>query len=160
MVNFDLAGPASSFRLPLPTYNEAAKTCSNVACHSVPPGEFTYWFQSGDGEAALWVRPYGGGTVTPSWYSTEKRGCAGCHDLSYQGGRYVWHSGYHGGGNTCQLCHTDAIGTATPTGPSPTSTLSTATNCGPQGTTACAAYHRDGALLVNPKFKSSCFGCH
>jgi hypothetical protein len=160
LVNFDLAGPASSIKLPLPTYDQVAKTCSNVACHSVPPGEFTYWFQGGDGEAALWVAPYGGGTVTPSWYSTEKKGCAGCHDLSYQGGWYVWHSGYHGGGNTCQLCHTDAVGTVTPTGPSPTAALSPATNCGPQKTTACATYHRDGAVQVTAKFKSSCFGCH
>jgi hypothetical protein len=54
---------------PAPVYN-ADKTCSNVACHMVPAGEFTYWFPGGDGEPSESIVKYGGVPVTtPAWYS-------------------------------------------------------------------------------------------
>jgi predicted CxxxxCH...CXXCH cytochrome family protein len=139
---------------PQPTFDATAKTCSGVACHSIPSGTFTYLFPGGDGEPVAETVTYGGGTATPSWYSAGI-GCTGCHGNPPQ--NYLWHGGLHGGGNQCELCHPDAVsvnGVATG--------LSTATNCaGPNGTLiACASLHANGTLDVQPKFKSTCFGCH
>ncbi|MFT3915712.1 MAG: CxxxxCH/CxxCH domain-containing protein [Anaeromyxobacteraceae bacterium] len=163
VVGFDPAGPATGASLPAPTFDPIAKTCSNVACHSVPPGEYTYAFPGGDGEPVLATAAYGGGATTPSWYAPPSGGCTACHDLTAPGGgRYTWHSGWHGaaGGNRCQLCHPDALGIETPTGPSLDTTLSTATTCDPGGRTPCATLHRNGSLDVRPVFRSACFGCH
>ena len=162
---FDPAGPAYIVGGPAPSFDATAKTCSSIGCHRVAPGTFVYYFPGGDGEPEMRTAPYGSTAAqpTPSWYATGA-GCKACHDLTYGGGRYPWHSGYHPGGNGCALCHLDATGTATPTGPSADSAISTATNCPPNpppsGTRACASYHANQALDVTPKFRSSCFGCH
>jgi predicted CxxxxCH...CXXCH cytochrome family protein len=162
---FDPAGPATIAGAPPPSFEVAAKTCSSVACHRVAPGTFVYSFPGGDGEPETRSAPYGSASApaTPSWYATGA-GCRACHDLSYGGTRYVWHSGLHGGGNGCALCHLDATGTATPTGPSADSAISTATTCPPNpppsGTRACSSYHANQVVNVTPKFRTSCFGCH
>jgi len=155
VLQFDPNGPAVGAGQPPPSFNATTKTCSNVACHSVPSGTFTYTVWDWGSESLVEVNvPYGGsgGSGTPSWYVTGGAGCIGCHGNPPQ--NYTWH-GYHGGGNDCQLCHLDAIGVnGVATG------LNTATNCGPAGNQSCAAFHANGALDVTPKWKSSCFGCH
>jgi hypothetical protein len=150
------------------------KTCSNVACHTVPAGTFTYSFPGGDGEPVLNTVPYGGGTPqpTPSWYATGAS-CSACH-LSppvYGGVPYNWHSGLHGGSvanNNCQLCHLDAVSVyVAPQFPGAAGTwtavgLSTATNCTVKGVPnqPCSLLHANGVLNVNATFRSSCFNCH
>jgi predicted CxxxxCH...CXXCH cytochrome family protein len=164
VVQFDPAGPAWSASLPAPGFDAQAKTCSSVACHSVPAGSFDFSFPGGDGAPEPVRAPYGGSTTTPPWYSTSAGGCAACHDLSFQGQKYVWHGGAHAGvnmgGNNCQTCHPDATGTVTATGPGRDAALSTASTCGTSGRLPCASLHRNGVVDVTPQFRSVCFGCH
>lgn len=164
VVAFDPAGPAVSPSLPPPAFDPVTKTCSSVACHSVPPGQFDYSFPGGDGEPLPYTARYGGGATTPPWDATPTGSCTACHDLTYQGGRYLWHSGVHGstssGGNACQTCHPDATGTATWSNPMVGAALSTATTCGPTGRTPCALLHQNGVLDVAPRFRAQCFNCH
>lgn len=153
VLQFDPAGAAVVPGGPLPAFDAVAKTCSNVACHRVPTGTFSYWFPGGDGEPVYNTVTYGGGAPrpTPSWY-TAGAGCTACHDNPPRDGSTgsdVWHSGYHGGQgptgarNQCQLCHPDAYGT---------SGVGTAiTN---------AALHANGSATVQASFSSVCFGCH
>lgn len=150
---FDKAGPAYAAGKPAPSFDAVAKTCSNVACHGVPSGTFTYFFPGGDGEPVQNTVTYGGSSATtPSWYASGGAGCTGCHGNPPS--NYTWH-GSHSGGNQCELCHADAVsvnGVATG--------LSTATNCGALKNQPCAALHANGALDVTAVFKSTCFGCH
>jgi predicted CxxxxCH...CXXCH cytochrome family protein len=155
VLQFDPNGPAVGAGQPPPSFDATAKTCSNVACHSVPSGTFTYaaWDWGCDCPVEVSV-PYGGsgGNVTPSWYTTGGAGCIGCHGNPPV--NYTWH-GSHGGGNQCELCHLDAVssgGVATGLNP--------AMNCGPNRNQSCAAFHANGTLDVTPQFKSSCIGCH
>lgn len=155
IVRFNPAGPAVAPGQPPPVFDAGTKTCSGVACHGVPAGTFTYSFQGGDGQSVPNTVSYGGTSfVTPSWYASGI-GCTACHGNPPANG-YVWHSGYHYGGNACELCHPDAIsqnGVATGLNP--------ATNCGPGGTYGvCANLHANASLDVWPAWDSSCFGCH
>jgi predicted CxxxxCH...CXXCH cytochrome family protein len=169
-LSFDRNGPAYAAGKPAPTFNATAKTCSNVACHGVPAGTFTYFFPGGDGEPEQKTVAYGGTTAaaTPAWYSTGAS-CGACHADAATGSAVptpplgVWHTGLHGSGaamNTCSFCHPDATGTAT------TAALSTATNCGTAapytgtGTKPCASLHADGTVQVRATYTSACFGCH
>jgi hypothetical protein len=148
---FDISGPAVASGAPLPSFDATAKTCSNIACHGVPAGTFSYYFIGGDGEAVLNTVSYGGSMVsTPSWYATGL-GCAACHGnppRNGSNGSNVWHSGLHAGGptaapNQCQFCHPDATGS---------NGVGTAiTN---------PALHGNGVVNVQATFRSSCFGCH
>ena len=167
-VSFDPAGPAVAAGQPAPTFDATAKTCSSVACHGVPAGTYSFYFPESDENSELQTVPFGGTAgATPSWYATGQA-CTACHDLTYQGAKYPWHSGQHGStvpnGNACFTCHMDAIGTVLTTGPSPDTALNTANNCPPgspyPGTTSCRSYHANGALNVNGRFTSRCFGCH
>lgn len=135
-----------------PSFNATAKTCANIACHSIPAGTFSYYFIGGDGEPALNTVNYGGtlAAVTPSWY-TIGAGCGACHGnppRNGSDGSNVWHSGYHAGtstaaSNQCQFCHPGESGT------------------GGQGTTIVnPALHGNGKVEVQAIFKSSCFSCH
>ena len=156
IVEFDPAGPAVAPGQPAPAFDAMAKTCSSVACHGVPAGTYSYYFPGGDGQPILNTVSYGGGTsfTTPSWYATGI-GCTACYGNPPSSYGYVWHSGQHGGGNACELCHPDAVsqnGVATGLNP--------ATDCGPNGTTPCATLHANGALDVTAHFNSTCFGCH
>jgi predicted CxxxxCH...CXXCH cytochrome family protein len=153
-LSFDKNGPAYGAGLPAPTFDATAKTCSNVACHSVPPGEFSYRFPGGDGEPVYNTVTYGGGTpkTTPSWYSTGAAACTACHDnppRNGSSGSNVWHSGLHanqgptGAANQCQFCHPDATGS------------------GGVGTSITnPALHGNGVANVQARFTSACFGCH
>ncbi len=149
---FDPRGPAvsqatqSNPNPPKPGFNATDKSCSNIACHGVPSGTFSYYFPGGDGEPVLNTVNYGGtaAALTPSWYA-KSAACASCH--GNPPANYVWHSGQHAttisGANECQFCHPDASGS------------------GGQGTTITnAALHRNGTVEVAARFSSKCFGCH
>jgi Geobacter CxxxxCH...CXXCH motif (GSu_C4xC__C2xCH) len=137
-----------------PAFDATAKTCSNVACHAVPSGTFSYYFMDGSGEAVLNTVNYGSASrPTPAWYATGTAGCTACHDdppRNGSTGSNVWHSGYHGGqgptgaSNQCQFCHPDA----------------SSPNNGIGDTITNATLHANGAVTVQATFKSACFGCH
>jgi hypothetical protein len=147
---FDPSGPAAippsaaNPFPPAPAFEPATKTCSNVACHGIPPGTFHYYFPGGDGEPELRTVAYGGPVAaTPSWYAIGA-GCAACHANPPPTG--AWHGGGHAvayGGATCQMCHPGETG---------------ANNVG----TAIvnAALHRNGAVEVQARFRTACFACH
>jgi hypothetical protein len=140
---------------PAPTFDAAAKTCSNVACHTVPAGTYSYYFPDGSGDPQLNTVKYGGGPPrpTPSWYTTGAAACTACHDdppRNGSDGSNVWHSGLHGNQgptgarNQCQFCHPDA----------------SSPNNGIGDTITNAALHANGTVNVQATFTSSCFGCH
>ena len=146
---FDRSGPAYGAGLPTPAFDAVAKTCSNIACHGVPQGTFSYWFPGGDGEPELITITYGGpGGGSPNWYATGGATCSACHGDPPANG--TWHSGYHGNQlptgplNQCQYCHPDASSPGNAVG-------DTITN---------PALHRNGVLDILPKFTSACFNCH
>jgi predicted CxxxxCH...CXXCH cytochrome family protein len=161
LVEFDPSGAAVSPVQPPPVFDAKAKTCSNVACHGVPAGTYSYSFPGGDGQPVAKTVSYGGTSfVTPSWYFTGI-GCTACHGNPPKPAAGVWHTGMHGNiadsiYNACELCHPDAIsqnGAATGLNP--------ATDCGPNGTYGvCAQLHANGTVDVWPRWDSSCFGCH
>jgi hypothetical protein len=148
VVAFDPAGPAVASGRPAPTYDAAAKSCSNVACHGAYSGTFTYqtWDWGCDCPAENTVSYAGNGGTSPSWFTTGI-GCAACHDNPPRNA--VWHSGYHANQgpssavNQCQFCHPDATGT------------------NGQGTAITnPALHANGIVEVAATFKSSCYNCH
>ncbi len=153
-VVFDPSGPAVAAGKPSPTFDSAAKSCSNIACHIVSSGTFSYYFPDGTGNSVLkTVNVYGNaGGNTLSWYSTGSS-CTTCHNdppVNGTDGSNIWHSGYHGGqgptgaNNQCQLCHPDAS--------SPDNGIGdTITN---------SSLHGNGIYNVDPSFDSTCFGCH
>jgi predicted CxxxxCH...CXXCH cytochrome family protein len=150
---FDRNGPAYAAGNPAPTFDATAKTCSNVACHGVPAGTYSYYFPGGDGEPVLNTVNIIGNLAgtTPSWYSAGAAACGACHGNPPHNGAvvYTWHSGYHGGqgptgaNNQCQLCHPDATGT--------NGIGTTITN---------PSMHGNGTFDVQARFRSQCFGCH
>jgi hypothetical protein len=153
---FDPNGPAYASWTPgqpRPAFNATTKTCSNVACHGVPAGTFSYYFPGGDGEPVLNTVNYGGPAtqVTPAWNSTGTT-CSGCHPnppRNGSDGSNVWHSGYHGGQgptgayNQCQFCHPDATGSN-----------------GAGTAITNPTLHGNGTANVQARFTSACFGCH
>jgi hypothetical protein len=156
VLSFDPAGPAVAPGMPLPSFDATTKTCASVACHGMYSGTFTYWRQGGDGEAEQNTVSYqGSGGNTPSWYASGL-GCGACHGNPPR--NFVWHGNHsttNSGLNDCQLCHPDAVGLN-----GVGTALSTATNCGPTANLPCATLHRNGVVDVQPRFKSTCFGCH
>ncbi len=153
-VVFDPSGPAVAAGLPVPAFDSTAKSCSNIACHIVSAGTYSYYFPDGTGTPVLnTVNVYGNtGGTTPSWYSAVSS-CTACHgDPPRNGtdGSNVWHSGYHGGQdptgayNQCQLCHPDASSPGNGIGDTITNPL----------------LHANGTYNVQPTFSSPCFNCH
>lgn len=139
-----------------PAFEASDNTCSNIACHAVPTGTFSYYFPGGDGESYLTTVTYGSaatGATSPSWYALPGTGaCNACHGnppKNGSNGSNVWHSGYHanqgptGAANQCQFCHPDAVST--------NGQATAITN---------PALHSNGVVNVQVRFKSSCFGCH
>jgi predicted CxxxxCH...CXXCH cytochrome family protein len=129
---------------PDPALDAATHTCSNVACHSVPAGTYAYWAMGGDGETYLNEVAYGGPVVTPPWTEALRGACRACHASPPSPAAGAWHSPTHGGGGAraeCSLCHP---GVSAVNGELVIS-----------GTT-----HRNGAVDVTPRWKSTCFGCH
>lgn len=153
-LSFDKNGPAFAAGKPSPAFDAAAKTCSNISCHGVPSGTFSFYFMGGDGEPELrTINIYGNSNgSTPSWYSTGAAACGGCHGnppRNGSDGSNVWHSGYHGNQgptgarNQCQFCHPDASGAN-----------------GAGTTITNAALHANGVYNIQATFTSTCFGCH
>ena len=151
VLQFDPAGPAIAPGQPPPAFDAVAKTCSNVACHTVPLGTFSFPSQGGDGEVYTEVVTYGGAPprVTPSWYTTGSA-CTACHDnppRNGSNGSNVWHSGNHGNQgptgarNQCQFCHPAAY--------SPNNGIGTV-----------MVHRADKVVQVQAPFISACFGCH
>jgi predicted CxxxxCH...CXXCH cytochrome family protein len=115
----------------VPSWNRSTGTCASTYCHGGYSGVFSYDFW-GPVDA-----PYAGANATPRWTDGPMT-CTSCHGNPPQNGN--WHSGAHGGGNGCNLCHThvNATGTAI----------------------VNPALHVNGVVDVNPAWKSSCFNCH
>lgn len=133
------------------TPTTAAANCSNIACHNITPGTFSYWFPGGDGEPELITVATGGvSSANASWDTNIVTMCNSCHG-NPPGDGFVWHSGYHGGSiagaNNCELCHPDAKST-TLNGHIISNSLTD------------PSLHQNGTVNVLAKYKSSCFGCH
>lgn len=146
VVCFDPAGPAVASGQPAPIFDSTAKSCSNISCHGMYSGIFIYYTYDYGADAYV-QNTYsyaGNGGTTPSWYTTTAS-CSACHGNPPRpaGSTPVWHSGSHGGGNNCQLCHPDATGS------------------GGVGTAITdPSLHANGTVNVQAQFNSSCFGCH
>jgi len=150
-LSFDRTGPAYRAGNPAPTFDATAKTCSNVACHGVAAGTFTYtvWDWGLDQPVDVTISYGGSVSTTPSWYVTGAAGCTACHGDPPQNG-YAWHTGNHGGQgptgarNQCQFCHPDASSPGNGIGDTITNPL----------------MHANGTLDVQATFTTACFGCH
>jgi predicted CxxxxCH...CXXCH cytochrome family protein len=114
-----------------PAWNRATLTCASTYCHGGYSGVFNYDFW-GPASAA-----YAGANASPRWTDGAMT-CTSCHANPPQTGS--WHSGLHGGGNGCDLCHphVNATGTAI----------------------LNPALHVNGIVEVQAAFQSSCFNCH
>lgn len=172
-LSFDpaIAGPNAAF-------DATTKNCSNVGCHAVPSGTFTYgtWDWGSDSMVYTTVA-YGGqsGSGTANWYAAPgSSGCSACHGYPplYNGVRYAWHSGTHGlgigSGNACQLCHPDATGAYVYGGPPSYAGTSggliascpAGTFCAAPGTITNGSRHGNGILDVTPAWAQACMNCH
>ncbi|GEJ57084.1 CxxxxCH/CxxCH domain c-type cytochrome [Anaeromyxobacter diazotrophicus] len=117
-------------------------TCASTYCHGGFKGTYTYtsWDWSLDQPVYVTVS-YAGKNATPAWTDGPMT-CGSCHGNPPRTG--YWHSGNHGGGNQCQVCHPDATGTTAGVGTGISN----------------PALHVNGAVDVAPRWGSSCFGCH
>jgi hypothetical protein len=112
-------------------------TCASTYCHGNYSGTYTYWVYDEEKFAA-----YAGKAATASWIGGPM-GCDSCHDNPPRT-TGVWHSGYHSGGNDCQLCHPDAAGVN-----------------GVGTSITVRASHVNGIVDIAPKWRSSCLrACH
>lgn len=172
-VSFDasIAGPTAAF-------DATTKNCSNVACHAVPAGTFSYnSYDWGLDQVVVVTVPYGGSQGGPAanWYAEAgATSCGACHGYppKYNGTAYPWHTGAHGigigNGNTCQLCHPDASGayvygglpSYVGTSGGMISSCPLGTYCSAPGTVTNGSLHGNGVVDVQPGWKSTCFGCH
>jgi hypothetical protein len=172
---FDPSGPAVAQGMPLPTFNATTKTCSNVACHGVPAGTFSYYFPGNEMDEEGYPIPelktvavYGNsGGTTPSWYATGSVACSACHlnpPRFGTDGSNAWHSGSHAnnqnvgpiGPNACELCHNrlqnnifSAIAQSSGVG---AATVGTAI--------LIPELHGNGVYNIVARFRSQCFNCH
>lgn len=171
-LSFDptIAGPSAAF-------DATTKNCSNVACHAVAAGTFTYYTYDWDTDQTVATTvPYGGaqGAATANWYAPPGTTCNACHGYppKYNGVAYVWHSGAHGlgtaNGNNCSLCHPDASGAYVYGGPPSyvgtsgglISSCDPNTYCSAPGSITNRSLHGNGSLDVSTRFVSACIGCH
>jgi len=135
-----------------PKTNTAA-SCSNIACHNVPAGVYTYDIWDWGIEDLVPVScNYGGmSSATALWQDNTVTNCNSCHGNPPS--NYHWHSGYHGGSlpgaNNCETCHPDAKSNVAPDGRKILSNYITA-----------PSQHGNGTLNVMANYRSQCFGCH
>lgn len=127
----------AGFSTSAPSY--AGGACSTTYCHGTYSGTFTYTIAGSDPPASNTVS-YAGASATPAWNGTAA--CGTCHGIP-PAGIGVWHSGAHGGGNDCSLCHPDASGTSAA-----------------DAAITDPSTHVDGKVDLAPHFVSSCFHCH
>jgi len=170
-LSFDPEGPAySSPSGSNPGFDATAKTCSNIACHGVKAGTYSYYFpgnedNDGDGypDSELKTVNYGGTMAagTPSWYATGVS-CSACHGnppANGSDGSNAWHSGNHAnsqnvgptGPNACELCHNNPANVNAPIAQS-VNNIGTAI--------LLPALHANDTANVNARFRSVCFNCH
>jgi len=177
---FEVNGPAYGPSLPAPYFDATAKTCSNIACHGVPAGTFSYYFPGNETDPDGYPIPelktvtvYGNpGGTTPSWYTTGSGGCSGCHSnppANGTSGSNVWHSGSHANNqnvgptppNACALCHNAPANVNSPIAQSEPIDLTK-----PYGAyrgvspILILTLHGNSVYNVNARFRSQCFGCH
>jgi hypothetical protein len=173
---FDPNGPAVGQGKPLPTFDATNKTCSNVACHGVPSGTFSYYFPGNEMDEDGYPIPdlktvnvlgNSGGT-TPSWYATGSVACSACHANPPRfgtDGSNAWHSGYHANNqnvgptqpNACELCHNRLNTNNTYSAIAQSSGVGAAT----VGTAILIpGLHGNGVFDVVARFRQQCFGCH
>ena len=171
-LSFQLGGPAYGANWtssqPRPTFDATAKTCSNVACHGVPAGTYSYWFpgnetdEFGDPIPEYKTVNYGGtmAATTPQWYSTGNT-CTACHGnppANGSDGSNAWHRNHANGqnvgptpANACELCHNIPSSVNTPI----------AQSLNGVGTLILQpSFHGNGSVNVNARFRSVCFNCH
>ncbi|WP_242343202.1 CxxxxCH/CxxCH domain c-type cytochrome [Anaeromyxobacter terrae] len=129
-------GPLATLGGTAPAWDRTAGTCSSTYCHGSYSGTFSYYFFDG-----TYATRYAGKRGTPSWTGASMA-CDSCHGNPPRE-NVSWH-GYHGGGNQCQLCHADAIGTANGVGTAVTDPVK----------------HMNGSVDIEPQWDGSCFGCH
>jgi predicted CxxxxCH...CXXCH cytochrome family protein len=122
-------------------WTRSAATCASTYCHGGYSGTYTYNQYDGLGNPIPVTVSYAGKNATPVWTSGAMT-CSSCHANPPRNG--VWHSGSHGGGNECQLCHPDATGTSAGVGIAITN----------------LALHVNGTVDVSPQWDTTCFGCH
>ncbi len=154
---FKPGGPAPVFtpsgNWSSPQTNNAA-SCSNIACHSIPAGTYTYYIWDWGIEDVVPVDYYYGGMSSAKalWQDNPSTNCNSCHGIPPIAGN-VWHSGFHGnymiGANNCETCHPDAKSSTTPDGKTILSNYITA-----------PSQHGNGTVDVVAKYTSRCFGCH
>ncbi len=174
---FDPNGPATG-PAGTPSFDATTKSCSNIKCHGVPAGTFSYYYPGDEYDADGYPIPvlktvniYGNtGGTTPSWYSTGG-GCAACHGNppAYgTDGSNAWHSSFHANNqyvgsinaNACELCHND------PTVPYGTWVPIAFSAVGSDGKyhgyqiNTATTQHANGGPVVLARFVSQCFGCH
>jgi hypothetical protein len=149
----DPAGPAAAPGKPAPAFDVSAKTCSSVACHGAYSGTFTYsrWDYGIDDIVYVTVPYAGSGGAANSWYSTGST-CSSCHGNPPDPAT-AWHSPNHAitmaAGRKCETCHPDAI-----------SAVVGGKTVGVSINATYATLHGNGAVNVQAKFTSKCFGCH
>jgi predicted CxxxxCH...CXXCH cytochrome family protein len=128
-----------------PSWRRADGTCSSTYCHGNYSGVYAYssWDWSLDQPVTAYAY-YQGKNGTPAWTGAPAT-CDSCHGnppWTRETGA-VWHSGHHGGGNDCQLCHPDATGVN-----------------GAGTAITDPSLHVNGAIDVRPQWRTSCIGCH
>jgi predicted CxxxxCH...CXXCH cytochrome family protein len=94
------AGPGSA-----PAWDRSTGSCSATYCHGTYSGTYEYWFWE-DPLSFSYARTGG----APAWTGGSMT-CSSCHGLPPTGG--TWHSGFHGGGNGCNVCHPGVDAAAT-----------------------------------------------
>jgi predicted CxxxxCH...CXXCH cytochrome family protein len=122
-----------------PGFASATATCSSTYCHGSYSGSYTY----PDTTGTIKNVPFSGNAASPTWGGSAP--CGSCHAIPPATGM-PWHSGYHGGGNDCSVCHPDATGT--------TAANARITN---------ASLHANGKVELTPDFTSpnpNCSDCH
>jgi hypothetical protein len=149
-----IAGGAAPVYTPSGNWNTTpttvSATCSNIACHNVTSGTFSYYFPGGDGEPELITVTTGGvSSATASWQDNSVTSCNSCHGNPPSG--YTWHSGYHGGNiagaNNCEFCHPDAKS-------------NTSNGIIISNVLTDPGLHKNGTINVLAKYTTRCFGCH
>lgn len=116
-----------------PSFAADTTTCANTYCHGGYSGTYSYSFYYEPRQAT-----YAGAGGAPTW-DGGAMACDSCHGAPPTASG-VWHSGMHGGGNTCDLCHPDVDATGT--------------------VITDAAHHVDGVIDVDARWKVSCLNCH
>jgi predicted CxxxxCH...CXXCH cytochrome family protein len=129
-----------------PVWTSASATCSSTYCHGNYSGtfSFTYAYEPDSFN-------YTGSSAAPAWNGGPMT-CGSCHAMPPNDKQ--WHNGNHGagGGNDCQLCHPDAIGTATLVPGSGVIVTGLAITD--------PTRHVNGRIDLAPKWDDSCNVCH